>query len=142
MRSTFPRCVQNDAEAVITDIRKAAIVAVAYRYDIKSNLWAQLPNMPSAAVAAPSPAMVVNQLVMIPGGDDGKQLTVSLEKHSGFSRNIQVFDVNTERWSSTFGVDTPRVTVPLVQKKNVWFLCSGEEKPGIRSPEIWQVKLY
>lgn len=113
----------------------------AYRYDVKDDAWARLPDLPIAAVAAPSPAMVVNQMIMIPGGDDGKQLAVSPGKHAGFSRSVQIFDVNAKTWSSSASVNTPRVTVPLVQHGDDWYLCSGEEKPGIRSPEIWRVEL-
>lgn len=78
---------------------------------------------------------------MIPGGDDGRPLAVSPGKHAGFLRNVQIFDVDTDTWSSSTAVDTSRVTVPLVQHADVWFLCSGEEKPGIRPPEVWRVKL-
>jgi N-acetylneuraminate epimerase len=113
----------------------------AFQYDVHSDSWTPLPQMPNAAVAAPSPAIVVNQMIMIPGGDDGKQLAVPPEKHAGFSRQLQIFDVKVKTWSSILGVETPRVTVPLVQHGDVWFLCSGEEKPGIRSPEVWRVEL-
>ena len=113
----------------------------AFRYDIQDDAWNQLPDLPNAAVAAPSPAMVKSQLIIIPSGDNGKQLNVSPERHTGFSRNVQIFDVEAKTWSTTAGIDTPRVTVPLVQHGDVWFLCSGEEKPGIRSPEVWRLKL-
>lgn len=113
----------------------------AFQYDIQNDSWTELPQMPSATVAAPSPAMVTDGLIMIPGGDDGKQLAVSPEKHAGFSRSVQIFNVKSNTWSAQPGVNVPRVTVPLVQHGNVWFLCSGEEKPGIRSPEVWRLNL-
>ncbi len=112
----------------------------AYCYNIQSDTWTQLPDMPNAAVAAPSPGLVVNRSILIPGGDDGKQLTTSPKDHVGFSCFFQIYDLETKTWQSNAGVATPRVTVPLVQHGDVWFLCSGEAMPGIRSPEIWRVE--
>ena len=32
----------------------------------------------------------------------------------------------------------PRVTVPTVQWNGAWFVISGEQRPGVRSPEVWR----
>jgi N-acetylneuraminic acid mutarotase len=36
-------------------------------------------------------------------------------------------------------VVAPRVTVPTVLIGNEYWIFSGEQRPGVRSPEVWRV---
>ncbi|MFM8468557.1 MAG: galactose oxidase, partial [Limisphaerales bacterium] len=95
-----------------------------------------------AAVAAPSPAPTVGttQFLVI-SGDDATQLTVAPTEHRGFPNSVLAYDTRTDRWAEVAPTPAPRVTVPTAQWKGAWHVISGEQKPGIRSPEVWSLKL-
>lgn len=103
--------------------------------------WTTLPDMPAATVAAPTPAAVVaGDRIVILGGDDGSAVGFQPpEEHPGFLKKALILNTKTSTWN---GVDLPvsRVTVPLVHDGSRYLLPSGELKPGIRSPEVFEVR--
>lgn len=108
----------------------------AHRFDPDSG-WTRIADLPRAVVAAPSPAAVVNDRILVFGGDDGKQFLNPPQKHTGFPTAVLAYDAETDRWSEAGEIPAPRVTVPLVPLEEEWILISGERRPGIRSPEVW-----
>ncbi len=103
--------------------------------------WTQLPDMPAAAVAAPTPAAVIaNHRIVILGGDDGSAVGFQPpEEHPGFRHKALILNTKTSKWSET-DLPVSRVTVPLVHDGTRYLLPSGEMKPGIRSPEVYEVR--
>jgi N-acetylneuraminic acid mutarotase len=100
--------------------------------------WTQLPELPHALVAAPSPAPTDTGGVFILGGDDGTQVGVTPPQgHRGFSKGILRFDAATNAWQNFGEIPAPRVTVPCVRWNNAWVIPSGERLPGVRSAEVW-----
>ncbi len=100
--------------------------------------WKKLPDMPRVAVAAPSPAPVIDSKIYILGGDDGANVNfMPKEKHPGFPRSILVFDVKTQAWSQVGEVPFSLVTTNAVLWNSRIVIPGGEARPGVRSPEVW-----
>jgi N-acetylneuraminate epimerase len=113
----------------------------AYRYTPGKG-WKRIADLPRAAVAAPSPAPTVGttQFLVI-SGDDASQLTTPPTQHLGFPKSVLAYDTRADRWIEVAPTPAPRVTLPTVEWNGAWLVVSGEQKPGIRSPEVWSLKL-
>lgn len=107
----------------------------AYRYDPDKG-WKRIADLPHAVTAAPSPAPTDPLGFYILGGDDGSQIGIAPEKHSGFDRTILRYDLKTNKWFDSGTVVWPRVTVPCVPWDGSWVLPGGEIRPGVRSPDV------
>lgn len=109
-----------------------------YRYTPGKG-WKRIADLPRFAVAAPSPAPTVGATqFLVMSGDDAAQLTVTPTEHKGFPKSVLAYDTRTDRWTEAAPTPAPRVTVPTVHWNGAWLVVSGEQKPGIRSPEVWR----
>lgn len=113
----------------------------AYRWEPGAG-WNRLPDLPAAAVAAPTPAPVdaAGRLLVL-GGDDGSLVGFTpLERHPGFPGAIQAYDPRTGTWSDSGRMPKAHVTTPLVRWGDAWIIPSGEVRPGVRSPVVWSLR--
>lgn len=122
---------------------KRSYLRDAWKLDLKTLKWHALPDMPAATVAAPSPAPLINGMhIVILGGDDGTLVGFQPpEDHPGFRRKALSFDLNGNQWNEGPDIPVSRVTVPLVLNDDVFLLPSGEMRPGIRSPEVFELTI-
>jgi N-acetylneuraminic acid mutarotase len=127
----------NDGKPVRTYLRDT------WRFDIGRSVWDPRADLPFAAVAAPSPAIVTKSgKIIILGGDDGSHVGfMPPEQHPGFSRAALVYDPAKDRWTSETALSISRVTVPMAATPDGFVLASGEVRPGVRSPEVWQLRI-
>lgn len=111
-----------------------------YRYTPGKG-WKRIADLPRAAVAAASPAPTLGQTrFLVVSGDDALQLTVAPTDHKGFPKSTLAYDTRTDSWMETTPAPAPRVTVPTAQWNGSWLIISGEQRPGVRSPEVWALK--
>ncbi len=108
----------------------------AYRYTPGQG-WKRIADLPRVAVAAPSPAPVIEGRILILGGDDGSQVGTPPADHRGFRRDVLVYDPTTDRWESRDTLPFAHVTTTAVVWRDRIVVPSGEIRPGIRSPEVW-----
>lgn len=103
--------------------------------------WKRIADIPRAAVAAPSsaPSMGQTQFLVV-SGDDGAQVATAPTEHKGFPRTILAYDTRADRWTESGSTPAPRATVPTAQWNGAWLVISGEQRPGIRSPEVWRLQ--
>ncbi len=115
----------------------------AWCFDVKRSRWRQLADLPNPVVAAPSPAPVVgDRRIVILGGDDGANAGFQpLEEHPGFTQHALVYSVVSDAWDMLPDLKVSRVTVPVVKAADHFILTSGELRPGVRSPEIWEMEI-
>ena len=99
--------------------------------------WKRLADLPRAAVAAPSPAPMVNGRLLLLGGDDGAQVNTPPDQHQGFRRDVLAYDPKRDKWESLGEAPFAHVTTTAVMWKNRIVIPSGEVRPGVRSPEVW-----
>lgn len=101
--------------------------------------WKQLVDLPKPSVAAPTPAPVVGSEFFVLGGDDGSLVGFQpVEKHPGFPNTSLAYDARTDSWRTNGEVPAPRATLPTTFWHGRFILPSGEARPGVRSPEIWE----
>jgi N-acetylneuraminic acid mutarotase len=108
----------------------------SYRFDGKQ--WHREANLPFPVVAAPSPAPSNRQGIFLLGGDDGSWVGKPPQNHPGFANSILRYDPTRKSWEREGSIPAPRVTVPTVRWGLEWIIPNGEQKPGIRSNEVWQ----
>lgn len=110
----------------------------AYRYTPGKG-WKRSADLPCFAVAAPSPAPTLGRTqFLVVSGDDASQLTAPPTQHPGFPKSVLAYDTRADRWTESGSTPAPRATVPTAQWNGMWVVVSGEQKPGVRSPEVWR----
>lgn len=113
----------------------------AWRFKPASG-WEKLPDMPRVAVAAPSPAPVIDSKILILGGDDGALVNFEPKsKHPGFPRSILAFDVKSQTWNRAGEVPFSLVTTNAVLWRDQLIVPGGEARPGVRSPQVWSAPI-
>lgn len=113
----------------------------AYRYT-PGHGWTQLSDLPRAAVAAPSPAVLVGAKLAIFSGDDGTNVGFQpLEKHPGFPRDTLLYDPVADSWSVLDKLPFSRATVPVVSWLDRVVIPNGEVRPRVRTPEVWSLRV-
>lgn len=108
---------------------------------LPSTGWKRLSDLPRPAVAAPSPAPVIDGKLLVIGGDDGTQLTVPPLEHAGFSRDVLAYDVASDCWTQLGEVPFSVVTTPAAEWQGRIIIPGGEARPGIRSPAVWSATI-
>jgi N-acetylneuraminate epimerase len=104
--------------------------------------WRRLADLPKPSVAAPSPAPSVDSTFLIVGGDDGALAGFQpVEKHPGFPKIILAYDAAKNLWRTNGETPASRATTPVVLWQNRFVIPSGELRPGVRSPEVWTLRL-
>lgn len=105
--------------------------------------WKRISDVPHPVVAAPSPAVVAGaSRFLVFSGDDGTKLGFQPpQHHPGFNRTVLMYDAEANTWTRRGEVPAPHVTAPVVQWGRQWLIVSGEIRPGVRSPEIWGLRM-
>ncbi len=143
----------------------------AYRYDPQAQQWKALSDIivggQPTAVMAGTAAALGDSTILVFSGDDGA-LFVQLEQvaqdmntasdatgsaklqqqdrqlrnqHPGFSRAVLAYDLNTSTWTKVGEAPIGQVTTQAVRWDKTIVIPSGEVRPGIRTPTVWQMKL-
>lgn len=130
----------------------------AHCYDPKTNQWTQLADLPHSTVATPSPAFVVDNQIIVVGGDSGENAANTLilkDKHPGFNTKIMGYDTRTNQWEMVQNFQTDikpnaetnpnessylPVTTPLVAWEGGYVMPGGEVRPGTRTPRVLMIE--
>ena len=100
--------------------------------------WQRHADMRHPAVAAPSPAPVLNGSLLVLSGDDGSHWGFQPPSgHPGFPGAIQGYDFATDTWSNTGQLPAGRAVLPCVEWRQRIVIINGEQRPGVRSPQVW-----
>lgn len=112
----------------------------AYRYQ-SGHGWKKIADVPLPAVAAPSPALVLDEFSFaVFGGDDGSKVGFQpIAEHPGFSKKILRYDSRANSWKSAGEIPVASVTTSATEWNGDWIIPSGEIRPGVRTPEVWAV---
>jgi N-acetylneuraminate epimerase len=104
--------------------------------------WKQIADLPRATVAAPSPASLHEGKLHIVSGDDGELVNFEPKsKHPGFPKDVLAYDVKADAWERIEDATVSRATAPTVEWHGMTVILNGEAKPGVRTPEVWGLKL-
>lgn len=112
----------------------------AWRYQQEKG-WTRVADLPKPIVAAPSPAPVIADRVLVLSGDAGSHAGLKLaDRHPGFEKSILAYEPENDRWELLGELPAARVTTPCVAWRGMFVVPSGEVRPGVRSPEVWCVR--
>lgn len=89
--------------------------------------WKPIADLPRPLVGAAA----INGYVF--SGDDGAQVDVPTEKHTGFRREVLRYLIKENRWVAKEAWPLPRVTLPVVNWQGRMVLVGGEPRPKERS---------
>lgn len=104
--------------------------------------WKRLADLPRAAAAAPSPAVLRGRELLLFSGDDGALVNFEPKsEHPGFPRDMLAYDWQADRWRLAGTTPLSRATVPTVTWANRAVIPNGEVRPGRRTPEVWALDL-
>lgn len=107
-----------------------------------STSWQRLADLPRAIAAAPSPAPVIgNEILLLPGDDGSLAGFQPVAKHPGFARRTLVYDLQLNQWREGGKVPFAHVTTSCVRWQQRLVVPSGEVRPGVRSPAVWSIPL-
>ena len=116
--------------------------------------WEQIPDLPSAVAAAPSPAYFTANKLMVFGGDDGVLAPKGAElkeNHPGFSKQILAYDLLKNNWNNVEAIATNKkedaaknpnasIWAPVTTTLTLWngniVLPGGEVRPATRTPNV------
>ena len=112
----------------------------AFRYSPAKG-WEKLADLPHAAAAAASPAPAGPSGVFIIGGVDGRGAGQSPRDFVQVPQRIQAYDPAAAVWRDAGRAPVGRVCISTAFWEKRWVLPSGERSPGIRSPEVWSLRL-
>ena len=111
----------------------------AFRFAPGRKRWERIADLPFALAGAPT---IAPDALVILGGDDGSRAHLPpTPTHPGFNDAVLAYDMKRDVWTRIGTSLAPRATVPTVFWNGAWIMPSGEVRPGVRSPEVWDVHI-
>jgi len=105
--------------------------------------WKKLSDLPRPAVAAPSPAIVLDNHLLVVSGDDGRLVNFEPKsKHPGFPNDVLAYDAALDQWTQLPESPLSRATAPVVDWHHHAVVVNGEVHPGVRTPQVWELELH
>ena len=102
--------------------------------------WTRLADMLKPAVAAPSPMPERQGRLLVISGDDGSHWGFQPPvAHPGFTALIQGYDVAANQWNEAGHLPAGRAVLPCVVWRDRIVVVNGEQRPGVRSPQVWSL---
>lgn len=118
---------------------KRHLLCDAFAHSARSG-WRRIADLPRPVVAAPSPAATVADRLLLIGGDDGAQAAAAPAAHRGFPRGILAYNRDADRWLAAGEAAVALVTTTLAIWNGQLVIPGGEQRPGIRSTEVWSAR--
>ena len=104
--------------------------------------WSRCADMLYPAVAAPSPMPLAQGKLWVLSGDDGSHWGFQPPaKHPGFPAQIQGYDAAENAWKPMGELPAGRAVLPCVWWRERIVLINGEQRPGVRSPQVWSLSV-
>lgn len=111
----------------------------AYRFR-RTEGWERIADVPRPVAAAPSISLGQSHILVF-GGDDGEKagrVRELKDQHPGFSRDILAYHTITDTWATRGRLPAGLVTTTAVGWGKRIVLAGGEDRPGHRSPEVFE----
>lgn len=103
--------------------------------------WKAIADLPAGCVAPPTPSPSTDHGFLVLGGDDGANVNFEPKTlHPGFPRTLLAYDAAQNTWSKLDDMPFANVTNPATSWLGHITVVNGEQRPGVRSPTIWQAQ--
>ena len=114
-----------------------------WQYTPSTNTWRRRADAPSCVMAGTGIDVGQSHLLVL-GGADGSlfdQADRLRDDHPGFPKQAWVYHTITDTWTSAGSTPANHVTTIAVRWNDAIVIPSGEIRPRVRSPKIWQVRV-
>jgi len=103
--------------------------------------WRKLADLPRAIAAAASPAMTLDQEILVMSGIDHTGLALNPRKYPPFPRDIFSLDTTSDRWTrrGEMPAGSSRVTAGATMWRGGYVIACGETGPSRRSPKVYWI---
>lgn len=113
----------------------------AYAYSPSANSWKRIADSPVCVMAGEAFPVGENHIFVV-GGADGSLFHVAddlKDEHPGFPKKAWAYNALSDTWRE--GGDTPlnHVTTQVAKWGSHYIIASGEIRPRVRTPVIWEV---
>lgn len=103
--------------------------------------WKAIADLPAGCVAPPTPSPSTDDGFLVLGGDDGANVNFEPKTlHPGFPHTLLAYDTAQNTWSKLSDMPFANVTNPATMWLGRITVVSGEQRPGVRSPTVWQAQ--
>lgn len=112
-----------------------------WSFDLESIEWKKRASLPTALSAGSGQAFGQSHIVVL-SGDDGKLFGRADElkdDHPGFLKKTWLYHTITNTWIDAGPSPCNQVTTPAVRIGNHVLIASGEVRPRVRTPNVWQI---
>lgn len=126
------RVAENDAIEFLTD---------AYAYSPSANEWARLSDSPVCVMAGEAIPVGENHVFVV-GGADGSMFFSAddlKDDHPGFPKRAWAYNALTDTWQEGGSLPLNHVTTQVAKWGERYIIASGEVRPRVRTPKIWEV---
>lgn len=108
----------------------------AYKFSPTTG-WSRIADLPwpLAASPSPAPAWASHRFLML-GGDDGSQVAAAPQEHTGFRREVLMYDARENKWCKDGSLPIGLVTTAAVSWDRRVVVPGGEARPGVRSTKV------
>lgn len=114
-----------------------------WQYTPSTNTWRRRADAPSCVMAGTGIDVGQSHLLVL-GGADGSLFHQSdqlRDQHPGFPKQAWAYHTITDAWTSAGPTPANHVTTIAVRWNDAIVIPSGEIRPRVRSPKVWQVRV-
>ena len=114
-----------------------------WEYNVRLRKWRRRADAPRCVMAGTAIAAAEHKIVIL-GGADGTlfgQADVLKDRHPGFPRRAWQFDTAANSWSGAGTTPQNHVTTHAVRFGDHVVVATGEIRPRVRSPWVWQIQI-
>ncbi|MHC4556847.1 MAG: sodium:solute symporter family protein [Planctomycetota bacterium] len=119
--------------------KETQLLKDAYRYDPSVRTWTRLSDTPRCFMAGMGVAFGAHHILLV-GGDDGRYWGQDLrDTHPGFPKDMLfAYHTITDTWVQAGTLPENHVTTVLAKWDKTFVIPSGEIRPAVCSPKVWQ----
>lgn len=113
-----------------------------WEFDLIKRSWRQRASLPRCVMAGTGVDLGQSH-VLVMGGADGanfKKTNLLKDNHPGFPKEALLYHTITDTWTSGGKTPANQVTTRAVKWGDSIIVPSGEVRPRVRSPAVWQIK--
>lgn len=113
----------------------------AYSYSPATGLWSRLTDAPVCMMAGEAIPVGENHVFAI-GGADGSLFYSAddlKDDHPGFPQRAWAYNAITDTWQDGGSIPQNHVTTQVAKWGDTYILASGEIRPRVRTPQIWEI---
>lgn len=114
-----------------------------WKYTPSTRTWTPCADVPRCVMAGTGAAIGRHGLIVL-GGADGSlfhRADQLRDAHPGFPKQAWCYDTVADTWASAGTIPANHVTTTAVKWGETIIIPSGEIRPRVRSPKVWQVRV-